>query len=182
MCDPSTKALNSCRPCPAPPLAPNREFRDRFHAPLSWSGARRRQGAARAEPRSGVGAEAALQRAAAACADAAERLAPSRRAACEGAAEPPSRGARRRQGADPAWGQRMGLGLTDQSQRDLLNGSEKHKGAPRFCACAHDMQHACLQGCAYAAMRGCSPRLNHTSGEDGTWSHGSVAARPIKGQ
>ncbi len=66
-----------------------------------------------------------------------------------------------------------------------LNGSKKHRGAPCFCARAHAMQHACQQGCAFAAMSGCSPRLNglnHTLGEDGTWSHGSVAARPTKCQ
>jgi hypothetical protein len=31
-------------------------------------------------------------------------------------------------------------------------------------------------------MRGCSPWLNHTLGEDGTWFHGSVVARPIEWQ
>jgi hypothetical protein len=45
-----------------------------------------------------------------------------------------------------------------------LNGSEEHRGAPRFCARAHAMQHACPEGCVYAAMRGCSPRLNRTMG------------------
>jgi hypothetical protein len=54
----------------------------------------------------------------------------------------------------------MRIGLTDQSQRDPSNSSEKHRDTPRFCACAHAMQPACPQGCAYAAMRGCSPRLN----------------------
>ncbi len=66
----------------------------------------------------------------------------------------------------------MGLRLKDQSHQDLLIGSEKHTGAtPRFCARTHDMQLACPEGCAYTAMRGCSPRQNHTSGEDETWSH-----------
>jgi hypothetical protein len=37
------------------------------------------------------------------------------------------------------------------------------------------MQRACPQGCAYAAMRGCSPRLNRTMGLDGTWSHRMIA-------
>jgi hypothetical protein len=55
----------------------------------------------------------------------------------------------------------MGLGLTDRLQRGPSNGSEKHRGTPRFCACTHAMQHACPEGCAYAAMRGCSPLLNH---------------------
>ena len=59
-------------------------------------------------------------------------------------------------------------------QDSSLNGSEKHRGTPLFCArllCA-----------ASAAMRGCSPLLKHASGEDGTSSHGSVAARPIEQQ
>ena len=44
------------------------------------------------------------------------------------------------------------------------------------------IQRACTEDSASAAMRGCSPLLNHTSGEDGTSSHGSVAARPIEQQ
>ncbi len=77
---------------------------------------------------------------------------------------------------------RMGLGLTDWLHLDPWNGSEKHRRAHCFCARSHAMQHACPEGCSYAAMRGCSPRLKHASGEDWTWSHGSVAARPIEWQ
>ncbi len=33
-----------------------------------------------------------------------------------------------------------------------------------------------------AEMRGCSPRPKHASGENGTWSHGLVASRPIEWQ
>ncbi len=44
------------------------------------------------------------------------------------------------------------------------------------------IQCACTEDSASAAMSGCSPRLNHASGEDGTSSHGSVASRPIERQ
>ncbi len=74
------------------------------------------------------------------------------------------------------------LGLTDLLHQDPLNCSEKHRGTPCFCARAHAMQRACPQGCAYAAISGCSPLLNHALGEDGTSSHRSVAARPIEWQ
>ena len=64
--------------------------------------------------------------------------------------------------------------LTDLLHQDSLNGSEKHRGTPLFCA--H------LLCAASAAMRGCSPLLKLASGEDGTPSHGSVTARPIEQQ
>jgi hypothetical protein len=44
------------------------------------------------------------------------------------------------------------------------------------------IQRACTEDSASAAMRGCSPLLNHASGEDGTSSHRSVVARPIERQ
>jgi hypothetical protein len=40
----------------------------------------------------------------------------------------------------------------------------------------------CSECRASAAMRGCSPRPKHASGENGTWSHGLVASRPIEWQ
>jgi hypothetical protein len=52
--------------------------------------------------------------------------------------------------------------------------------APFLCTLA--IQCACTEDSVSAAMSGCSPLLNHASSEDGTWSHGSVAARPIEQQ
>jgi hypothetical protein len=69
----------------------------------------------------------------------------------------------------------------------LIGRSKTHRtaarktGAPPDSAlCAHAMQHACPEGCAHAEMCGCSPRPKHASGENGTWSHGLVASRPIE--
>jgi hypothetical protein len=41
--------------------------------------------------------------------------------------------------------------------------------SPLLCMLA--IQCACTKDSASAAMHGCSPRLNHAMGEDGTWSH-----------
>jgi hypothetical protein len=55
-------------------------------------------------------------------------------------------------------------------------------GALSISASALALHHTCSECRASAAMRGCSPRPKHASGENGTWSHGLVASRPIEWQ
>jgi hypothetical protein len=76
---------------------------------------------------------------------------------------------------------RMKLGLTDRSQRDPPNGSEKHTGTPHFPDVLA-MHSTCPECRVSAAMHGFSPLPNHALGKDGTWSHGLVASRPIEWQ
>jgi hypothetical protein len=62
--------------------------------------------------------------------------------------------------------------------QDQSNDSKKQRGTPSFDARALAMQHACPQGVSSDELM--LARANHASGEDGTWSHGSVAERPTK--
>ncbi len=74
-------------------------------------------------------------------------------------------------GEDGTWSHGLVAARHIEQQRETQGRSPFLRARSR----RHAMQHACQQGYAYAAMRGCSPQLNHTMDEDGTWSHGLIA-------
>ncbi len=80
---------------------------------------------------------------------------------------------------------RIGLGWDLVSR---IGCSETHQmaarklGALSISASALALHSTSSECRASAAMSGCSPLPKHASGENGTWSHGLVASRPIKWQ